>query len=727
MKQTKETSSGIDPELRMPIEPIVGILAGLGVLVVFLSDFLADPSSRLSLALFAPLLYALVAVAWWLDGRKPEIGRWVTVVALVTIIHLASRWLDISEALVLTVMPIALAAPLINLRASTILAVIETLLLMALPHTVVTRGDGVIVGITLTVMWGILGVMYAIYRPAYQLGRRSWEYFEQAQALVTETRDHKVALAQSVDDLTHANRQLALANERLAALRAIAEEAQKTKVAFVAKVSHEFRTPLNMIVGLVGLLVESPELYGQEIPPAVLEDLRIVHRNCEHLSSMINDVLALSQAEAGHLTLYRERVDLAEMVDRALVTIHPLLEKKGLSLETAIPDDLPLIYCDRTRIRQVILNLVSNAARFTEEGGIKVDVVRRDQHVIVSVTDTGPGISPDDAERIFEPFCQGSDRLWRDKGGSGLGLSISKQLVELHSGRIWLESKPGIGTTFSFELPISSPIAHVAQPGHQIKQEWIWRERTSRADLPDSHYGPRVVLCDRTGDLYPALSRYSGKVELVDTRDLPQAIEELERCPAHAVVVNAPSLDDLWPWVERARQEMPETPIIGYAVPPRLEHTLKARAVDYLIKPVSRKDLERVIQAVGRPVRRVLVVDDDPDVLQLWTRMLHASDPALDVVRVSGGMEALDELHHRRPDLMLLDVLMPDISGWEILERKNRDEAIQDVPVVLVSAQDLISRPLSSEALLVSIGDGLSLGKLMACSLRVSELLLRPD
>lgn len=727
MKQTKEASSGIDPELRMPIEPIVGILAGLGVLLVFLSDCLADPSSRLSLALFAPLLYALVAVAWWLDGRKPEIGRSVTVVALVTMIYLASRWLDISETLVLAVIPTALAAPLINLQASTVLAVIETLLLVALPHTAVTRGDGVIVGITLTVTWGILGVMYAIYRPAYQLSRRSWEYFERAQELVTGTRDRKVALAQALDDLTHANRQLALANERLAALRAIAEDARKTKVAFVAKVSHEFRTPLNMIVGLVGLLVESPELYGQEIPPAVLEDLRIVHRNCEHLSSMVNDVLALSQAEAGRLTLYRERVDLAEMVDRALVTIHPLLEKKGLSLETAIPDDLPLIYCDRTRIRQVILNLVSNAARFTEEGGIKVDIVRRDQHVIVSVTDTGPGISPDDAKRIFEPFCQGSDRLWRDKGGSGLGLSISKQLIELHSGRIWLESKPGIGTTFSFELPISPPIAHVAQPGHQIKQEWIWRKRTSRADLPDSHYRPRVVICDRTGDLYPALSRYSGEVELVETRDLPQAVEELERCPAHAVVVNAPSLDDLWPWVERARQEMPETPIIGYAVPPRLEHTLKARAVDYLIKPVSRKDLERVIQAVGRPVRRVLVVDDDPDVLQLWTRMLHASDPALDVVRVSGGMEALDELHRRRPDLTLLDVLMPDISGWEILERKNRDEAIRDVPVVLVSAQDPISRPLSSQALLVSIGDGLSLGKLMACSLRVSELLLRPD
>jgi signal transduction histidine kinase/CheY-like chemotaxis protein len=609
--------------------------------------------------------------------------------------------------------------------AAAVTAVGETALLALWASKMLAVQEGAAIAVALGTIWAVLGVMCAVYVPVYQLGGWMWAYFQRARGALEEERDRKAQLGQALDDLAHANRQLLLINERLAALRLIAEEAQKTKAAFVAKVSHEFRTPLNMIIGLIDLLVETPGVYGPDLPPALFEDLEIVHRNCEHLSSMVNDVLDLSQAEAGRLSLHREYVDLSEIIAGALAVVRPLMEKKALALHVAIPDGLPAVYCDKTRIRQVVLNLVSNAARFTEKGSIAIHVAQQDSHVVVSVADTGPGISPEVAERIFEPFCQGIGSLWRDKGGSGLGLSISKQFVELHGGRIWLESQEGVGTTFAFDLPISLPAPHVDRPERWIKEDWIWLERPSRTRLPEPSYRQRVVLCDATGDLFPAFARCSDEVEFVQTRDLARAAQELRRCPAHALVINALSPDDLWPLVRRARSEVPDMPVIGCSVPPQLETALQAGAIDYLIKPVTRNDLEAAIRVTGRPVKRVLAVDDDPDVLQLWTRMLHACDGGMEVIGATGGAQALDALRSERPDLMLLDIVMPDVDGWQVMERKQQDAAIQDVPVILISAQDPIEQQRKSPLFLATVGDGFSVSQLLHCSLALSSFLLQ--
>jgi CheY-like chemotaxis protein len=521
-----------------------------------------------------------------------------------------------------------------------------------------------------------------------------------------------------------------LANERIAALRQIAEDAQKAKAAFVAKVSHELRTPLNMITGLVSLIVETPEIYAMALSPEMKEDLKVVHRNCEYLSALINDVLDLSQVEAGRLTLYRERVGLKAILDSALEVVRPLVEKKALGLQVTVPSDLPPVYCDQTRIQQVILNLVSNAARFTEKGGIAVRVSKQDAHVVVSVSDTGPGIPPKDAERIFEPFCQGVSELWRDKAGSGLGLSISKQFIELHGGRIWLESEVGIGTTFKFQLPISPPLDHVARPSRWVTEDWTRIERAFRSDrtgLSDQSFKPRLVLCDDAGVLYHAFLRCSDEVDLVNASDLAQAARELALCPAHALVLNAASFERLWPLMERARLEVLDTPIIGCSIPPQAERALQAGATDYLVKPVTRVELREAIRALGKPVRRVLVVDDDPDVVRLFTRMLRALDGTIEVATASSGRQALDELRRLSPDLVLLDLAMPDGDGWEVLASKDREAEIKDVPVVIVSARDPTDHPLSTDLLLATMGKGLSINDLLRCSLEISALLLRPD
>jgi CheY-like chemotaxis protein len=172
---------------------------------------------------------------------------------------------------------------------------------------------------------------------------------------------------------------------------------------------------------------------------------------------------------------------------------------------------------------------------------------------------------------------------------------------------------------------------------------------------------------------------------------------------------------------------MPDTPLIGCSIPPRKGRATEAHAVDYLVKPVRRADLEKVVQAVGKPVSRVLIVDDDDDLVQLLTRMLLLSDEKLEVAVASSGQQALQAMADGQPDLVLLDILLPDMDGWQVLEHKNQDGTIRDIPVILVSAQDPMDQPLVSPALVASMGKGLPLGKLLRCALEISAILLRPD
>ena len=478
-------------ELRMPAGPAAAAVMGASLLVIWNTQ--PHP-------LLMPLA-AVAALALLLDRWMPRLSAWLLVLALVASVTLAVTWQGLPEALALFFVPVGLAAAVVSLTAAAAVAGGETLLLY-----LITRSGPAVAGTgaelaALAGIWATLGLMWMVYHPLTSFVDWSWEYYRKARVQLDEALDRKVALEQALADLTLVSRQLALSNDRLAALRSIAEEAQQTKAAFVAKVSHEFRTPLNMIIGLVDLMVKSPEIYGKKLPRALIEDLGIVQRNCEHLSGMIDDVLDLSQVEAGRLTLHRERICLAEVSEEALAVVQPLLRKKGLAVRVFIPGDLPEVYCDRTRIRQVILNLLSNAARFTEVGSITLRIATEANNVKVSITDTGPGISPGDVERIFEPFCQGSQPLWRDKGGSGLGLSISKQFVELHGGRIWLESDglPGSGTSFHFELPISQDIEPVARPTRWLSEEWIWHERGRAARLPDLSPAPQRDRLRRLG------------------------------------------------------------------------------------------------------------------------------------------------------------------------------------------------------------------------------------
>ncbi len=641
----------------------------------------------------------------------------------------AYQWLGVTAAIVLLPIPVCVASVLIGLQAGGVTAVTETVFLLLLGMGAALHVPDALRFVTLILIWVIYGAFVAAYLPLYRVAEWVRDYYASAQSWLDENRDRKAELEAALDELRHANRQLAINNSRIERLREIAEQAQRTKTAFVASVSHEFRTPLNMIIGLVELMVDSPEKYAVALSPKMRKDLEVVYRNSQHLSGMINDVLNLTQMEAGRMTLNRERVDLGEIVEASVQAVRPLFESKDVEFHLHRDPDVPPAYCDRTRISQVILNLISNAARYVEEGSITVVIRKRGaQAVEVSVTDTGPGIAPDDVDRIFLPFYQGEQSLWRDRKGTGLGLAISKKFVDLHGGRMWLESELGVGSTFSFSLPISAPMEPVAKPGYKIIEDWVWRERAYRTDraLPaEALARQRLIVCDETGGLYPQLEKYLDDVELLGARNLDDALALLRSNPTHMVMVNTAGADGMWATVRSVQNAAPDTPILASAVPEARPPALKSEAAGYLIKPILREDLQAVIDEIGRPLRRVLVCDDDPDLLDLIEQMLGLCDPTLEVIKAVAGRQALAMMRCEPCDLLLLDVMMPDFSGWQVYEAMKADPALADVVTYFVTAQDPVEEVPRSPFLLAAMDGGISLHKLLACSREVSTLLLQ--
>ncbi|MBN1977521.1 MAG: response regulator [Anaerolineae bacterium] len=722
------SSAGFNPDMRVSPKIVIATLLALSWALILLSQSLVDPVKMESLAV---LTTALSVAAWFLESRNTRLGRWFIVATLTLLVLLVHYWLRLPNALAWLAVPTALAAVLLNLASATGTVLGEAILLILLSPGGPGGIDWASIGVAMGSNLAILGVMFAAYQPVHNEIAHSEAYFDRAQVLLEQARDRKAELEQALADLASANRQLALASERMAVLRTIAEEAQKAKTIFVAKVSHEFRTPLNMIIGLVSLMVETPEMYDVILPPEMSSDLEVVHRNCVHLANMVNDVLSLTQMEAGRLVLHKEQIDLRQLINSAVAAVHPLAEKKELSLKVEVPDGLPQVYCDATRIQQVILNLVSNAARFTVAGGITVHVEHEDQRVVVSVIDTGPGISAEDVEMIFEPFCQGSGDIWREKGGTGLGLSISKQFVQLHGGRMWLESELGVGSSFMFELPVSPPVGHIARPGYRIREDWMWRERAflraDQARIADELAKPRLVVCDENGALYSQFAGYGDQAEFIEAHDLDGALEALQQCPAHALVLNAAVPENLWAQIERIRAQIPDTPIVGCSVRQSMAHALEAGATGYLTKPVTRAQLDKAIQNLGKPIKQVLIVDDDPDVLRLFTRMLHVCDSTISVVTASSGEQALEMARSDPPDLVLLDVVMSGMNGWQVLDRLRGDGSTAEIPVLFVSAQDLVERAPESQLLVTALGEGLSISQLLQCSVTLPDLLLTPE
>jgi len=349
---------------------------------------------------------------------------------------------------------------------------------------------------------------------------------------------------------------------------------------------------------------------------------------------------------------------------------------------------------------------------------------------MVSVADTGPGIALDDQERIFEPFQQLDNSIQRKFGGSGLGLSISKQFIEMHAGNMWLKSEKGICTTFYFSLPLETQV--VFPPGSESAvtrwinpyQEYEAPLRRSKAPVPT--WVPRFVVVEKDDNFSKLCERYLENAEIFKCPNVDMALQEIKNTPAQALIVNSPDREAVLSSINRDIRELPfGTPVIVCRVPSSDDAARQIGAYQYLVKPVTH---EKILASLAEleeqiAIKTILLVEDNPDVLQLFMRILSSGEKKYQVIRAMTGQQALHVLHERKPDVVLLDIILPGMNGYQVIQEKNLDPAIRDIPVIVISSLDPTGAPILSDFLEVTKSGGLTIKDLMTCISAISEIL----
>jgi len=501
-----------------------------------------------------------------------------------------------------------------------------------------------------------------------------------------EARSRRGELYRALRALEEATYRIERMNNELILAQQRAEGALEVKSRFAATVSHELRGPLNLILGFSRLMTLSPESYGEPLPRPYRADIYTIYRNTQHIVSMIDDILDLSQVEAQKLTLMKDRIDLqTDVVERAMGDIQPLVERKGLYLRREVSGDLPPILADPVRLYQALMNLLTNATRFTERGGITVRVARVEDAVQISVQDTGAGIPAGELSRLFKEFHQVHQTPTRESRGTGLGLCIAKSLIELHGGRIWVESTEGVGTTFHFVVPLQAAESPADAPGPVDGQRHTKLAETCLV----VHDDPAAVRI---------LARYIDSYRVVGIPD-PTGVATLTGELHPRAIVTTPEVAER---IEAMLSPLPhEVPIISCRLPRVRQQFDAEMVVSYLIKPVVAESLMAVMGRLERdPETTVLLVEDEPDAARLLERMLLSLPRPYRILKARDGVQALEVMADETPDVVLMDLVMPEMDGWQTMERMQADERLRRIPVIIVSAQDtaqanwVVSAPL---------------------------------
>ena len=462
-----------------------------------------------------------------------------------------------------------------------------------------------------------------------------------------------------------------------------AEQANRAKSAFLANMSHELRTPMNAIIGYSEILMEDAEEEGNS---SAVEDLRKIHGASTHLLGLINDVLDLSKVEAGKMELYPETFDVSAMIDGVTETVATLLQKNDNRLDVTVDPSLTQMRADLTKVRQATLNLLSNAAKFTHQGAIgltvRPDLVDGQEQICIAISDSGIGIPPEKIDQIFDEFSQADDTTTRDYGGTGLGLPISRRFCRMMGGDISVESQLGKGSVFTIRLPLGLEPA-AAQPAETA------RELASAAEA--NHL---VLVIDDDPNALDLLGRtlQGAGMRVVTTSDGREALR-LARTLRPSVITLDVQMPDMDGWaVLRELKADPETraiPVVMVTMTDDRKQGYALGATDFLTKPVDRARLVELLErcAPREVARRALVVDDQATSRDVLRRALESAD--WEVTEAENGSEALERIAESQPSLILLDLMMPIMDGFEFVIALRREEAWRQIPVVVVTAKDL--------------------------------------
>lgn len=483
----------------------------------------------------------------------------------------------------------------------------------------------------------------------------------------------KVTVYSDISDLKSKQDELEEAREHAVA-------ASSAKSQFLASMSHELRTPLNAIIGYSEMLSEDAVEMGFG---SATEDLEKIMASGRHLLSLINDVLDLSKIEAGKMEIFVETFQLAPLLEEVAATVVPLVAKNNNELILTIEFGEDEIETDKTKLRQNLFNLLSNAAKFTEGGKIELSVARitraGDDVFRFAVRDEGIGMTPQQRDKLFTAFVQADQSTTRNFGGTGLGLAIAQQFTRMMGGQIAVESEEGVGSTFSFEIP-----AQAVTPA------------TDQSDLStqaaDSTPGRILIVDDEEVARSAAadIVRAEGyEVLLAANAEKGLELARLHRPDAIILDVIMPERDG-WSMLKeiKADADLCETPVILATIVADREMGLAFGAVEHLTKPVDPVLLLSTLEAVaGTREREVLIVDDDVATRNLFRRILVRE--GWHVREAADGKRALSQLDKKRPTLMLLDIMMPNIDGFDVLKAVRARDDLADLPVIVVTSKDL--------------------------------------
>jgi signal transduction histidine kinase/CheY-like chemotaxis protein len=457
------------------------------------------------------------------------------------------------------------------------------------------------------------------------------------------------------------------------------ELASQHKSQFVASMSHELRTPLNAIIGLTEMMVTNAARFGTE---KAQEPLKRVHRAGAHLLGLINQVLDLSKIEAGKLELSPETVTLAPLLEDVIGTARQLAEQNKNRLVLEAAENLGRLTVDAMRLRQILLNLLSNACKFTKQGEVALRVRRvvdGQNWIEMAVADTGIGMTPEQQAKLFEEFTQADSSTARRYGGTGLGLAITRKLARMMGGDVTVTSESGKGSVFTLRLPASAELPAKAATGSNGGRS----ERTDCVLVIDDDAIARELISDHLkAEGFSVVAATGGVEGLKLAKELRPTVITLD--------VMMPDLDG-WSVLTTLRQdaELADIPVIMVTIVDEQRRGIALGAAGYLSKPIDR---ERLHQLIGRfraaaPPTRVLVVEDDA--LQRERMLGWLTGPQWSVREATNGREALDRLRQDKPDVILLDLMMPEMDGFAVVAALQKEAAWRDIPVVVITARDL--------------------------------------